>query len=706
MAAIFDISAQLAPGDPELTDNEKKSWIDFYNSTYASALREFIYVIRHHMMNSNKTYGIHLEILYDEIYCHLHSNVSSTDVLPSLKRTISEDRLYYWNEGLLMESCFQFAIFYLCREYANISRYFQSMFFSDASVKEKLFPKSDFRVYQNIETNNTFRKLLSYRTINKTYKQMKKISLKNGIPKNELMDSYKDNLAKMFSPLCKLKVFFDELSEIIIDDREQKNFFDEFNLCNNEILNEIAGFMFRCITADKLTYRHSYTFAVGNGLDSIGFMDINNLGLMIFNYEYAINEDNDEYTIQNNTLKNVDKKIKNNDIIHLYSFGFDYDEISNISLFIGNNTFKFEGSKLFYNGIRPVRDNTTFPSYYEYSVSSEIETKEMVVTRYGKITDFGGNKASFNRISNNLEILDISDEESIKVALAASNRDSDYEEFFLMMNIVQTTSKSITLELFDYFEDNRFEIKKSKANSIFSNIENSEKFHQIIDFLSTTQSPTIYTSIKGRYVGIIKNGETIARQDIEPIAVNGKCEEQTTPQNGDKYLRYSNVSISLNIANKTLAIEIWSTTSPFRSRLDNDLIPAYLNENGDNIDSSVLEALNDKYTNSHKILVEGGKLIPIYNQPLAMLRSMGVLEAIAKQIIKNTTNNVEVVQEAMNKMMNNAIAEDESWEIRGKIGENYQVPNGINYETYRRFKWYKNCDEYELYDHSINFNEN
>ena len=45
----------------------------------------------------------------------------------------------------------------------------------------------------------------------------------------------------------------------------------------------------------------------------------------------------------------------------------------------------------------------------------------------------------------------------------------------------------------------------------------------------------------------------------------------------------------------------------------------------------------------------------------------------------------------------------EKGEMCGKVGKNYQVKNKITYKDYKKMKWYRDCDEYELYDHSINF---
>lgn len=688
---FVDSKAYIEEGILGYPDGEPDSWREFCNtSDYAHALREFIYIIQHYVKSTDNMYDAHLEMLYTDVYRFLHEQITSSTELPTLKMTddFSEYFYYYGKEEILVEACFQFAIFYLCREYAKISNYFQSQKQLPSKVKERLFYSKQIPTI--ITINKLFTELLSIPQIKDLYEQ-----------------SSNTTLAKVLSPVSTIN----DLKEIFLQN-EIDDILNKFNANNKKILDEITQCLFRCITAGKITYKRSLTFAVGDGSKSLGFMGIENLGLLLFNYTTS------NGNVSHAVSKRYPVNIKNNDIVHLYSFGYNSRKISsiNIKLKKAENTliygFDFEGNRYCYNGLRPIRDiSNTYPTEYGLELNrmgeNDNETNGDWLERDKSYTNFIYNTdviANFNRLTNNLEIKKDSNNENIEVQLVSGESeepDDQYDEFFLIMNIVPALPR-IVVPIEDLFENNKFELTKEVADSFFSNSEDNKKLLQIIEFLSTTQNPTIYTSIKGYYVGKRKNNKIILPDEtIKPVTTNGVSKEDADDKEGYEKLRHSEATIKLNKKDKILTIEVWSTTSPRRSRLDNNLTSEYKNENGDNIDSNALRTLNE-YTNAYKMRVNG-KSIPIYNQPLAMLRSMGVLEAIAKQIIKNTTNNVEVVQEAMNKMMAEAVAEDKSWEIRGKVGKNYQVKNKITYKDYKKMKWYRDCDEYELYDHSINF---
>lgn len=84
-----------------------------------------------------------------------------------------------------------------------------------------------------------------------------------------------------------------------------------------------------------------------------------------------------------------------------------------------------------------------------------------------------------------------------------------------------------------------------------------------------------------------------------------------------------------------------------------------------------------------------------------MLRSMGVLEAIAKKLY--SMEETSFMKEKMKNMLNSAFAVDKSAESREDSDTSYQLENTISYATYKSFKWYKDDADYNQYDHSINF---
>lgn len=252
------------------------------------------------------------------------------------------------------------------------------------------------------------------------------------------------------------------------------------------------------------------------------------------------------------------------------------------------------------------------------------------------------------------------------------------------------------LTLKNLFDDDKFEVKTN--TSMFDMKLNAlEKIRDIIKNGSFQVNPPI---IEGRYIGKYDYKKVEVNKDYIP-SPNSKEKERSGLHKIDKNIRYSEAIIQLDEVQNKINITIWSTTSPVWSRLDERLCVTNIDENKNSFNNNVLKRLNDNYTNTHKILVKNGKLIPIYNQPLAMLRSMGVLEAIAKKLY--SMEETSFMKEKMKNMLNSAFAVDKSAESREDSDTSYQLENTISYATYKSFKWYKDDADYNQYDHSINF---
>lgn len=169
---LNDLTIDIMDGILENPEDKQNLWKIFRaNSEYATALQEFIYVIQHFSLNSENMYEVHLKMLYTNVYCYLHERITSAAELPTLKMTddFSEYFYYYGKEEILVEACFQFAIFYLCREYAKISNYFLSNNQIPTEVKERLFYNKIPKII--IEHNKLFKKLLQIPQIEEHYTQ-------------------------------------------------------------------------------------------------------------------------------------------------------------------------------------------------------------------------------------------------------------------------------------------------------------------------------------------------------------------------------------------------------------------------------------------------------------------------------------------------------------------------------------------------------
>ena len=671
-----DSTAQILGGGETDAEVFPSTWENFRQCDALShALQEYLYILIYYDI------PLHYNKLYEAVYAKLVEGIPNFNekrsTLPKLKRNNDFcDEFMNVSDGLLLEACFQFAIFFLCREFAIISgcafNNKNPLNLNTEDINE-IFNKKDSpmpdipnRLFNRYV--DTIKKTLN-RSDNYQYSKLKKLA--EAFYPIETNENFKKEMEKIFGTNNKLKVVSAIKNEHYM------------------ILNEIAVSFYKCITNSKSVNINLNTqiFASGNGGASKGFLGVKNLGLFLFPYPNEIIND-DSITI---TKENV---------LHFYAFGFDSDYFSKIEVGIGSEDFIIQGNKNIYNDIRPNRENgITIPPNYQKIIEDGASTveEESDVLRDDYKTSYS--KMCFDRNMNDLSFGDNFRGGALDITLTSgkmARTNNDPDEFFLMVNVAKQKELLVenptTISLSDIFDDDKFEVKKN--TSMFYGKLNF--FKELWTFIKES-SPTIQTPLAGKYIGTYDGKDVVADKDYIPSSRSRK-KERSYLLKGDKNIRYSEATIYLDKDHGEIKIDIWSTTSPRRSNLKDQFKSPHINENKESVFNT--EDI-DKY-----VYKKENSNVVYYNQPLAMLRSMAVLEAIAKQIIKNTTNNVEVVQEAMNKMMNNAIAEDESWEIRGKIGENYQVPNGINYETYRRFKWYKNCDEYELYDHSINFNEN
>ena len=695
---LIDISAHIDNGNLGFTTELPKTWYEFIASDYGTALEEFLYIIPRHL-NNNDMYASHLYGIYQDIYRYLLDEEQIENGIRKLKTENNFSNVFFHlgKEEKLVEACFQFAIFYLCREYAKISEFFGGTEKLTPNIIKLLFAKNQVDPI-NINDSSIFNRILSIKAIKKIHEN----------------ESSVEKLAKIFSPVGTMNGLIDELSQINIDET-----IIEFNKCNSDVLNDIARCMYCCCVNEekKALYKECYIKATGNGRDSIGLYGINNLGLKLFNYN----------TVQGKVQgrNNMSLKLNDtNDVIHLFPFGYNHNTVSYINISNGGYYLNFIGNRYCYNGLRPQRSSgKTFPNKYkeylenmseqkkeqDYLEQDGIYTTFLKTNRYGEKIEI----ASFNRITNNLYIKNIYGNPNVDIQLISDELEYtedntvriDREEFFIMVSVVSKDSikDNITLNLYDYFEDDKFEITKLKANELFADIDTKYKLEQIINFLRENSDCEICPPIlKGFYVGKYEfDIGTVVDKTIKPISINGVSKERENKYPSDKDLRYSEVIILLEKEKKKLSITICSTTSPVWSRLDERLCVTNIDENKNSFNNNVLKRLNDNYTNTHKILVKNGKLIPIYNQPLAMLRSMGVLEAIAKKLY--SMEETSFMKEKMKNMLNSAFAVDKSAESREDSDTSYQLENTISYAEYKSFKWYKDLADYNQYDHSINF---
>ena len=686
---MTDITARIQEGEKDITEGFPSSWYEFRGEdSMSQALKEYIYIL------NNYDVPRHYDNLYMEVYEKLVESVDSESIdSTNFKEKLNLREINDFSgafegisDGILLEACFQFAIFFLCRELIKISGYPENPLNLDADTLEDVFLHSNAQ--QNPQTSNEyFERYVN--AIGVRFESEKKKDFAECFYPIGSNNEFKQKIVNA----CSIKNNENKQTEVMVAIKSE----------TLDILNGIAISLYKCITnttGENLNL-NTQVYASGDGSETIGFMGIKNLGCFLFPYK-------------NEVVINNKNKITKDNIVHFYAWGYNNFKFSNIEVYIRNNPiWIFKGNKNVYNGLRPERkNNITTRSGYKKNIDTYYSTKENEddVIRDDYRTKNIYSHMSFDRNTNDLSFDKGFKNGCMNITLVSAydeiNGKKEYDEFFLMANIAQKkvlSNEMQPLTLKNLFDDDKFEVKTN--TSMFDMKLNAlEKIRDIIKNGSFQVNPPI---IEGRYIGKYDYKKVEVNKDYIPSPNSNKT-ERSSLHKSDKNIRYSEAIIQLDEVQNKINITIWSTTSPVWSRLDERLCVTNIDENKNSFNNNVLNRLNDNYTNTHKILVKNGKLIPIYNQPLAMLRSMGVLEAIAKKLY--SMEETSFMKEKMKNMLNSAFAVDKSAESREDSDTSYQLENTISYATYKSFKWYfkdddkpENEKDYNQYDHSINF---
>ena len=668
MTVFKDNTAYIQDGDIDLK-KIPTTWDE-----YIPAFTEFLFVVNYFCE------APHYKYLYDNVYKKLVVEDGDKEVyyeddktkeirkyvLPTLKRQNEiNDVFSELPEGLLSEACFQFALFLLCREFAKISG---RSYLSDSQEKKL---KEAFSAVDSSESASLLSKMIFER-----YKD----AIKNGLKEDigiEISDSNLRGIATMFNPQQTNEMFYNSIDDINLLKNRKSKVVSIFKKETCLLLNEFARNIHKCISNEL--YFDNMMYAFGNESTSKGILGLDNVGLFLFPYPNEIS---------------IEKKNVNKDnVIHICAFGFDFvNSATEFSIKIKTieDTIKytFEGNSLIYDEIRPKRKpNTTIPDSYRTN-NTENETSIDVIS--DGLETIKSNMI-FNRMTKNLFFatqflggeLSVSKEENIH----------GEDEFFLILNIANKKdiplSQGNPMSFVNVFEDDKFEVTKTMQDKMFT-LENLCLLQELVNIINRN-SPTIHTNIEGWYIGKWTYSGVLADSNYIPSSNNSPKKEYSDFMVSDERLRYSKATIEKNEEGSEIIIDIVSTTSPRRSNLKDEFKSPHINENKGHIFKDI-----DKY-----VYKEDNNNVVYYNQPLAMLRSMGVLEAIAKEIYRIDPS----TKGKLDLLMKEAFAVDKSGKARGNDNAYYQLPEekAISYAEYKSFKWYKDLEDYNQYDHSINF---
>jgi len=492
-----------------------------------------------------------------------------------------------------------------------------------------------------------------------------------------------------------------------------------------KIIEWQTGCFYSAITGEKQQPKN-IMLATGNGSVTKGLIKIENLSIILFSYAFDTS-----YTaevVSKNTNSELSKTP--NGILHFNVFAYNNLEKSTVIVkrTSGNPewTIEFEGNINVNHCLRPVRKSRDSQSGY-YTIPDaysnlDLSTHETLIESDKKTDIFWlpsiDEKAikigTFDREINDLIFANDTTNFPLEITLESGNAD----ELQLMVNSVQDFRKtdekteSIIISLSDLFTDDKFEVEKTKIDGLMSSVKDLPKLEKLINLICNEGYTFNAPSLKGAFVGkesdyIDPNGQDVVF-DPDYLPSNDPSipkHETTMPDSSYSKFRYSFGKITAN-EDKTIDIEIISFVSPLISRMDKRFTEGIFQAPYNPPDTNTF---NNNYTlypvTGYQVMSSNGQ-IPSYNQALATLRSMGLLEAIAIKMY-NTSSQEEkpVILHKLTTMLCEASSEDKTAEVRGVDIATYQLSNIITYNNYNHYKWYSDTDDMKQYYETRNYEE-
>jgi hypothetical protein len=447
--------------------------------------------------------------------------------------------------------------------------------------------------------------------------------------------------------------------------------------------------------------------ATGDGSGTLGLLNIPNAGVTTFAYGYT----NDKLSRVSPTQSryfsvNTDK----NEVIHFNSLGFDFDpEKSEFIIrdrdnvldikFVANKTLKVFTPEIT-ETVTFIQDSLIPDKYYFYETGTTSEGRKLIGTYYKNFRDFQFEPDGEKKI----EII-------LKSAYIANNLPSEFEELQVLFNIVPVPKfDNLVISLNDLFSNDKFEATIDKIGSILNSENDRDFISKFITSILEEPSLIINTNLNGNFVGVTYDqlpNLPLVKSDSNYIPDSDSISEENDPTSDIAYskLRYSFGSL-VYVSPTEININISSWVSPRVSNLDLKINTEDY-RNGMTIPSgapsafpigttaNTIDSLND-FTN--------GYLIPTYNklsynQPLAMLRSFGLLEAFCLKVKylaleklnqgEITNSDFNTVKSKLASILNNSFCSDKSGDSRGIPSAPWQLTSIMTYSNYFNFKWYR-----------------
>lgn len=724
MCNLFDPKSNITEGIISCVNVNYTNDISFDNLTWGEinnnldfidiklALQEFIFIMRKSMSSefTTKLYNTVFLLLHEQdIDKNIPNNYDNTIFLKKLKISLSTDELLAVPVGSIMDASIMFALFYICKQLAEVAGHTMiknnqeninysitptgSIYSSKYStvrntsndyvfasvnteqIKKRIAEGENIKqkvdgIYVSTKKNHiglilleVIKQFIPIRDNAEFFKFLSPIRaiISQSWEGNALLktESYKDFLeSKLIEkehnsslPFCILSALQQQLEIVVI--ALTRRFAKILIPYNEEIINRIEV---------KL-------LAVGDGSETSGLLSMWNVGILNFKYRYMNN--NGEIKVCNTVTDTI--KIKRGEILHFNFMGIDGNK-NEFSISHENNSYQ----KLYFNvGLRGCeiqpfpniilqeRDNRTtdiFSKYQNRAIRLATYRKENQELRF------------YNDFNANIEL-----------------KSEKSDEILLYLCKIKDYQISESVLYYNGFDSGCFQLSKDAICNLYR--DNKEAFDNIINLLRNDFS--IEQNLSGEFVGKSAQFSLYSEKDVEanhrycfgygekPLFECRKCQD-------DKKLRMSRVVITTDYINKKICISIVSHTSPVVIDFNDLFNSSYTPPNMSRPDYDNLITRYTKYT------VSSDDQRPSQNQVLAMLRSMGMFEAIYSILYVKANNDASVISK-LNALKGNVSCMDRTGTVRGH--EELNLVNPLLFDDYDSYKWYKNEDDYNKYLH-------
>jgi hypothetical protein len=500
----------------------------------------------------------------------------------------------------------------------------------------------------------------------------------------------------------------------------------EFNIKKYEIIDLYVKSIFK-INFPKLAPPKGSFLTIGDGSGTNGILDISNFGVSLLDYNFIVStRKNNLYDTQNDTNIdpiNITEIEKQKDSVYDYCLPFVENKNKRVfnSLKIGEpyklslkiNGFDSDTNyhiKILINGVLCgflVNQNTT---NYTPEIPTQLDNKYPI--------------AMFNSVSNsdstifyhptNSSVIAIFDQKLKNLNFIASHKVLQLdvkadptkfkriEEISMLSLLINDVEPKFKFKINDLFDNDRFEIKTDDVENKFltsnSDINHVKNLAKLLNDEGFQSKIKVYISLSGSYIGKLVNQNTV----VSDLNYNPRVKPKDHGAINSIPSYYSKVRQSngkVNYTNTKIEITIDSTASPLRSRLDQRLVgpvAPYDYNYSTSTNSSKLLDLNkhtwygaDTTKNPESFLMVNNVKIPVYNQVLTALRSIGTLEALFKKILivasQDQTMNINVIKTNLDNILSSVFCT-----TIPKDGDIKSTElNKITYEDFKSFKWYE-----------------